>query len=256
MQYSIFKAPSMSFFSKDFYRATAQEGKGTGLLYLLVIVFISNFISAAAGSLQMYMSLQSAQVKGIIGQIPDLSFRDSKMSFNKPNPYDMTFTNPNSQEKIHIIFDTSGQSNRAAEDAAAVLTADGIIFESQDKMTPWRQVLFGNENFDLPNTKMQEFLQGLPIFFFVTTAFVFAPIVYLLHIFLVLFYSLIGLIMDRKALGFKAAMRMVCVAMTPSILLTALCYIVFMPPFWPILTIPITLGYLFFGYNSLGDAKE
>ena len=250
MQYSIFKAPLYSFFSAQFYKDTAFQGKGKGFVYLLLIVFVSNLVSAVSGYIQWGLAINSSEIKGIVNQIPDLSVKNGKMSFNKPSPYTIQFVNLTKNEPVVLIFDSSGKKTKEMEDAAAVFTEDGIVMGDAEPV-PWNS--FG-ENWDLPLTRVQQFLKAeLPLYLFVGSAFVFFPLCWVSHILLAMIYALVGLVMDRNKLGYETALRMACVAMTPTIILTGLLTLIWKPPFWELLTMPISLGYLFFGYNSVGD---
>ncbi len=254
MQYSIFKAPLFAFYSRDFYRQTARQGKGSGLLYLFVLVLVSNILSTASGSLHLISSLDnSPEFNEIVAKMPDISIKEGKLSINKESPYELKFKNPQSGKEVLIVFDTSGKKQNY-EEAKAVLSQEGIVFEGQESVIPWSMPTSGKD-FELPASKIKDSLKSISLLiFFLGLAF--TPLFYLGHILLALLYGLTGLVMDRNKLGFKTSLRMASVAMTPSVVLTTLFYVFYCKPeIWELLTVPLTLGYLFFAFNSLLEAE-
>lgn len=250
MSYSIFKAPVLSFYSKDFYRATALEGKGSGMLYLLVAVLVANALSVASGYFHLVASIESAEVAAIVEKLPDINVTDGKMRTNKPNPYLMTFKNPQTKEETKIMFDTSGQTTKPPEDVKLLLTQDNVIFQDQEEPITWTKVT-GGSNFDLAASSIKPALKQVALWILAFGALVFGFVAWIFHIILVMIYGLVGLVMDQRKLGYKTAMRMSCVAITPTIVLSTLFFLLFATPeLWPVITIPISIGFLYFGYSA------
>ncbi len=251
MAYSIFKAPALSFFSKDFYRATALEGKGMGLLYLLVAVFVANAMSVTSAYFHLCAAIDDPKFAAIIEKMPDMHFANDKLSINKPCPYYWNFKNPQTGQETQILIDTTGQTKSVPESASALLTAESIQFSSQDETITWASLLSGT-SVDLVTATFKPMLQQMAQMILLIGIVPYALLAWFFHVLLVLFYAIVGMVMDPRKLGYKTAVRMSTVAITPTIVLSAVFYLLFaMPVLWPIITIPISLGYLFYGYSSL-----
>lgn len=313
MNYSIFRAPWLSFYSKAFYRDTAFEGKGFGFLYLLALVFVSTLLSAASASWHLNMLIDGPELYTIVKDLPDMKISEGKMTINKASPYKMSFRNILSKEEKLVIFDMDRKNSPANdssavadktssdsvkidkssyaddtesdqeetssdspttkdppdaldvpkssdtqktqkisdEDSSLIITGEGVFVEGQENMLPWSMITFGND-LDLPAAKFKDFCRPLSGWLFVISL-LFVPLFWIGHIFLVLIYGACGLAMDQNKLGYKCAVRMASAAITPSVVLTSLLYVFYCKPeLWEILTVPISLAYLFFAYSAAG----
>lgn len=252
MQYSIFKAPFYSFFSKEFYVKTAREGKGTGFLYLFVVVLVGVILSTASGSWHLNESLNNPELDEIIKQLPDLSIKSGVMSINKPSPYRVPFHHLVTKEKKLLIFDTSGQIT-TTDEASALFTEKGFLMEGQKETLPWSTL---GRDVEFKALELKSFFKTVSLWFFLFGVLL-TPIAWFWHVVLALVYGAVGMIMDRQKLGFKTALRMASVAMTPTIVLTTLFYLFFCKPeLWELITVPVSLGYLFFGYSAVSNSSE
>ncbi|MBX9719815.1 MAG: DUF1189 domain-containing protein [Candidatus Obscuribacterales bacterium] len=246
MEYSIFRAPLFAFYSKQFYRDTAMKGKGFGFLYLFVLLLICNSLSVASGYFHIVESIKSAESVAIYEQMPDMKLKDGRFSINKTSPYKVQFKNILTREPKLIVFDTSGSASEMG-DADLLITEQGFRFVSNDKPIPW----FQGFDFDMPAGNLKGFLLDVALKLLIFGILI-VPLVYLGHIILALIYAAVALIIDSKKLGFKTAIRMSIVAMTPSMVLTSLFYLLFCKPeLWELFTVPISIAYLVFGYNCL-----
>ena len=244
MQYSIFQAPMYSFFNKDFYRSVGLKSSGTGFLYLFVL-FIGCW---SAIIISMYIHLimlaDNTEVVAFVDKLPNMTFKDGKMSMDKDSPYVVEIGDKK------IIFDTSGKvkSMNDLEEGSALLTSDAIMFDTQKEPMQFEKFV---KDYQLDHNQVKAGLKnicgyisllglalGLPVFFG--------------HLFLALTYGVVGLVMDRRKLGFEAALRMAICAMTPGILISSLLSVCWINiPLLGLVTVPVTLGYLFFGYSSM-----
>jgi hypothetical protein len=256
MQYSIFRSPIYSFFSRDFYVGTARTGRGTGFLYLFMILLISYPLSVAGGYFHFVALLDSPQVNEIMAKLPDLTVRQGTLSINKTCPYKMEFKNASTGQDTLIVFDTSGKTT-STQDARALITDKGILFEGDSEIIPWSRI---SSNFDFPASRLKDSLKSV-VMGIAAGALLLLPLVWGGHVLLALIYGAVGLVMDRNKMGFRTALRLSCLAMTPSIVLTTLFYVLFGKPdmvmillLWELITVPLSLGYLLFGYNSLADS--
>ncbi len=248
MEYSIFRAPLFSFYSKQFYKDTALKGKGFGFLYLFVCLLVCNTLSVASGYFHIVESIKSADSVEIYKQLPDMKWRNGQFSFNKPSPYKVQFKNILTKESKLIVFDT-GASAGEMGDADLLVGEKDFRVVSNNKPIPW----FLND-FDMPAAKLKDFLLQVALYFLIG-GILLVPLVFFGHIMIALIYSIVALVMDSTKLGFKTAMRMSIVAMTPCMVLSTLFYLFFcMPELWGLLTVPITIAYLVFAYNCVRSA--
>jgi len=259
MQYSIFRAPFLAFYSRKFYSDTALTGKGTGLLYLFIILLVLTPLSMASRYLHFASFLDdSVEINEMVTRVPGVTVKQGTLSLDRPSPYKMEYINTTTKEKSFIIFDTSGKST-SRDDAKALITEKGVFMDGIDGLVPWSAVPM---DFAVSSTNFRDSIKNVVLGLTLIGA-VLLPIVFWLgHTILALIYALVGLFMDRNKLGFGTALRMAIVAMTPAIVLSTVCKDILFcsPQFEPFVlllslaTVPLTLGYLFFGYSSIAVA--
>lgn len=250
MSYSIYQAPTLSFFKKDFYRYIGREAKGVGLLYLFVVVTAASVISTGFGCLYLYMDIKSPRVAEVAQKLPSLKIKDGSMSMDKPSPYVLNIEQQGGKEKTTIVFDTAGTKGL---EAPYIFREDGFIADGkEDSLVPWKMLTFGND-FELVPSQFQDLLvKTIPWFF--GLGLIAIPVIWIGHLFVALIYALVGLVMDRNKLGFGTSMRVATVAMTPCIVLDALFHAAHLSAIfiiWFLVTIPISLGYMYFAYSAI-----
>ncbi|HVQ37851.1 MAG TPA: DUF1189 domain-containing protein [Pyrinomonadaceae bacterium] len=255
-RYSIFHPLVLSFFSKSLYKDVGKNWRGTGLLYLfllLALVWIPTVIKGQLG----ISAWVNGESKEITKQIPAITISKGQVSTDVPTPH--IIKDPKTAEDIAII-DTSGTyQNLDSSDAKLLLTKSKLIVRRRatDSQT---YDLSGVQSFSLDQAKVDGWLA--------TTKTWFTPIVYplaLISSFIfraiqILIYALVGLGFARMLktnLDFKALMRLSAIAITPVLLLNLL--FEFVPgriPGWFILGIIVALGYLFFGVKANADVED
>lgn len=253
MNYSIFKAPYYSFFSREFFRKTAFEGKGSGILYLFLIVMLSTVVSTASACIRFCKVVESAEFEGFVRQFPDMAVRNGRLSINKPSPYRINLDGGEDEKKNRaIVFDTTGKT-RTTEDAGILVTAEGILVEGQKEALPWSRL---SNDFDFKSSDIKNILKSCAIAFFIIGV-ILVPVFWSGHVLQALIYAALGLLMDQKACGYRTAVRLSSVCLTPAIVLSTLFDVVgWKPPLWGLLTVPVCLGYLFFAYQSVNTAES
>ena len=247
MEYSIYKAPIYSFYSKDFYRSVGRDGKGTGFLYLSALFLACWTFIMISCYIHMIMLVDSAPVTELVQKLPDMNFKNGELSINKESPYEMTV------EGKKIVFDTSGKY-KAADDL------DGVdVLITQEKLSfaekSWREPTSFKglvSDYTLKAVNIKPFLRDMSLYI-TGFGFVLGLPVFFGHLFLALVYAGVGMIVNSKP-GFETALRMAISAMTPGILLSTLLAILWINfPGQGLVTVPITLGLLVYGYRSMGD---
>src|ERR1044072_9047860 len=103
-RYSFLHAPVLSFFSMPFYRAVGRNWRGTGLLYmfiLLLVLWIPTLIKMQIG-LSRFIAQDSPR---ITQQIPRITIKNGQAWTDVPTPY---FIKDDKGQPIAII-DMTGQ---------------------------------------------------------------------------------------------------------------------------------------------------
>lgn len=249
-QFSVLQAPVLAFFSRDFYRDVAKNWKGAGFgaLFLMLLVFwtaisIRTFFTIS-------QQLESAEVNLLIEKLPTMDIKDGQLAIDKPSPY--TIYLPGSETEPLITFDTSGKL-KTLEDtngAKALATAKELLVKKEDETQafPWKSL--GN-SFHATPSDVKSAMKTFGVFLF-GASWVCGIFIFVGHILAALIYGLIGLIMDRNKLGYGTCLRVATLAMTPAVVLSSLWSILGIQiPAWTLITIPLSLGYLYFGLASL-----
>lgn len=253
-------APFMSFFSGDLYRQVARNWRGIGFGYLTVVTLVCVGLS----SIGLSVAINSA-ADSLLAKLPGITFtNDSKLSIDKPVPHVVQLDLPGEQNKI--VFDTSGKT-KSLEDAAgaiALVTEDELILKdsvSEENRTTWKS-LNANEKWSLTpkniaemKTVIGQLIIGVMVVLGLLSLFG--------HFFLALLYGAIGLIMSNVTgakVGYGTAVRLTAVAMTPAMIVSMVLMLIgqiSLASWWGWLSIPVTLGYLYFACASAAkDAPE
>ncbi|MBY0551022.1 MAG: DUF1189 domain-containing protein [Candidatus Obscuribacterales bacterium] len=107
-QFKIWQAPVLGFFSTQFYRDLAANGKGVGFLYLLALLSLSCLI----GPVRQFFDLSEFMKRdgsALIEQFPAIKIENGKLSIDRPSPYYITsgdiawigfFTDEKSEKEI------------------------------------------------------------------------------------------------------------------------------------------------------------
>lgn len=241
-------APFMSFFSGDLYRQVARNWRGIGFGYLTVVTLVCVAFSSIGLSIAINNSAES-----LLAKLPGITFKDSKLVVDKPVPYVVQLDIPGEQNKI--VFDTSGKlkSLEDAPGAIMLVTEDELIMKdnvSEENRTTWKS-LNANDTWSLNRKNITEMkvvvgqvIMAIMVVLGVMSLFG--------HYFLALLYGAIGLIMSNVTgakLGYASAVRLAVVAMTPAMIVSMGLMVigqVSVAGWWSWLSIPVTLGYLYF----------
>src|SRR5258705_3112365 len=244
-RYSIFHPLILSFFSKSLYRDVAKNWRGTGLLYLLLILALLWIPTIIKGHLG-FTRWVDQDAKGITQQIPPITITNGHASTNVPLPY--FIKEPKTGETLALI-DTRDNSAAGNTSVPLVLTETKLITNKSATETRIYD-LSSVGNFSVDQTRVEGWLGTASQWFFralyplgVLFSFIFRGIQ-------VLIYALIGLLFARMLnanLDSKTLMRLAAISITPVLVLNLL--FEFFPVRihgWLLLGIVIELGYLFF----------
>jgi hypothetical protein len=253
-RYSIFHPLVLSFFSKDLYRDVGKNWRGTGLLYLLLVLALFWIPTVIKGHLGFTRWVDN-DAKGITQQIPPITITKGHASTNVPLPY--LIKDPKTGETLALI-DTRDNSEAGNTSVPLVLTETKLITNKSATETRIYD-LSSVGDFSVDQTRVEGWLGTVRQWFFpalyplgVLFSFIFRGIQ-------VLIYALIGLLFARMLsanLDYKTLMRLSAISITPVLVLNLL--FEFVPvhiPGWLLLGIVIELGYLFFAVKVNAESE-
>lgn len=241
-RYKVFHPFVLSFFSKSLYQDIAQNWKGSGFLYLFLLVLICSIPITV--KFHLALSDVPAEIDPVIQQIPDITLKNGTISIQEPQPY--FINDPSQQDSPVIIIDTTGKYTSLEGTDARVLVTGTKVF-AKDRIYD----LSGFSEIEKFTVTKEGIGAVIKIFcdWFALISFPFFLIfLYLFRIVHVLIFSVIGLLFAKilkVSLIFGQIMRLTAAAITPVII--AHLIVSFgngTIPFW--FRLGITLGYLFY----------
>ncbi len=257
---SVFAAPVLAFFSRPFYKHIALKGKGLGFGYLFLLVLASWTLNSAHIYLAADAFCKSDGCTTFINQIPQMTWKDSKLSIDKPMPYAITLTGQpiSTRNPPLAYFDTTGKMKTLADadPAPMLLTEDGFSArkDTGDQHANWKELVqnakFGPDDArtilkNVPGA-VAGLMWALGIFVFLT------------HLIQACIYGAFGMLMDRNKLGYGTAVRLAAFAMTPAIVLSTIKDLTFLPINYIIVSLVsmvLTMGYLYFAFTSVPSTE-
>jgi hypothetical protein len=245
-RYSIFHPLVLSFFSKSLYRDVGQNWRGTGLLYLLLVIALLWIPSTIKAHLD-FGKFADNDAQEITRQIPAVTITNGRVSTNVPVPY--SIKEPKTGTTLAIIDTTESPAISSNPSVPLILTKSQLIMRKSATETQTYD-LSGVQSFYVDRARVEGWLATARTWFFpafyplaVLFSFIFRGIQ-------ILIYALIGLgfaSMLNAKLDYKALLRLAAISITPVMILNLLFELVhFRLPGWTLLGIIIGLGYLFF----------
>jgi len=255
-RYSIFHPLVLSFFSKSLYRDVGKNWRGTGLLYLFIILALFWIPTIIKGQLGL-SAWVDGDSKEITKQIPAITITKGQVSTDVPTPH--IIKDPKTGEDIAII-DTSGTyQNLDNSDAKILLTKSKLIVRKSATESQTYDIS-GVQSFYLDHSKMEGWL-ALSKTWFIPVLYPLALIFsFIFRAVQILIYAVVGLLFARilKAnLDYKTLMRLSAIAITPVLVLNLI--LEFVPrhiPRWSLIGIAIALGYLFFAVKVNAEPED
>lgn len=257
-QFRIYHPLWLSFFSKDLYRDVANNWKGIGVLYLLLLVSIS----WAPGLIKMHFIMAdfvNNSAVTIVSQVPEIDIVDGTASTPELAPY--FISDPETGELLGIV-DVSGEySDLVNTDAKFLLTKTKFIVEKSDTETKTFE-LDEVEAFLIDEAFLNKVLGVLKNWLAVLVFFVIVPFVLIGRIIQVLIYGGIGAMFlgdTQKNLNYAALVRLAAIAITPAILVNLVLSLleINIPVLW-LINFVVSIGYVYFAVkvNKPEEEKE
>jgi hypothetical protein len=255
-RYSIFHPLVLSFFSKSLYRDVGKLWRGTGLLYLLMVLALFWIPTMIKGHLEISRWV-AGDSKEITKQIPAITISKGQVSTDVTTPY--FIKDPKSGATIAII-DTSGQYKTLDETDAKLLLTKSKVIISKSATETQTYDLSGVQSFYLDRARVESWLVTISRWFGLVLYPLAVIFSFIFRAIQMLIYALIGLLFAQilhAKLDFKTLMRLAAIAITPVLVLDLL--FEFVPvhiPRWSLLGIVIALGYLFFAVKVNAEPED
>ena len=255
-RYSIFHPLVLSFFSKSLYRDVGKHWRGTGLLYLLVVLALVWIPTMIKGHLGMSKWVDGDS-KEITKQIPAITISKGRVSTDVTTPY--FIKDPKTGSDIAVI-DTTGEYETLENTDAKLLLTKSKLIVSKNATETQTYDLSGVQSFYVDRARVEGWLAMLGRWF--------VPVLYPLALIFsfifraiqILIYALVGLLFARilhANLSFKTLMRLAAIAITPVLILNLI--LEFVPrhiPRWSLIGIVIALAYLFFAVKVNAEPED
>lgn len=249
-RYSILHPLYLSFFSRDFYRDVRTNWKGTGFLYLLLLLSITWL--PVMYKLHLGISKGVQQVApNYVDQVPKITIVHGEVSIDRPVPYTIS---DHSRAPL-LVIDTSGTiSSFEQTTALALLTKNKFMYRqehgAETRIYDLNKIASFTLDRDLVNGWVQAFRK-----YFAALAYPFALAAsFVYRVLQLLLYAALGMLfvnMLKVPLDYLAVLRLASVSITPVIILTTLRTLtgVHVPALW-LLCFVIAMGYLFFAVKA------
>lgn len=249
-KFSIFHAPLLAFYSKDFYRDICLRHKGTGFAYLLLLLAVCWIPSIV--SVHMDISrLVDNDAQLIVDQIPTITIVDGEASIEEPQPFYIVY--PETDEDIFVIDTTGLITSLADTDAKGIITKTDVIY--QQSLTETRTYSLAEiDEFTLDQDMIRPWLARVKM--------AAAPVIYLcalpcsfaIRIVQALIYAAIGIFLCnlcKTKRTYEELLRLSVIAVTPMIIIKTIIGIVDISiPFVGLLYFLGAMGFLFFGIKA------
>ncbi len=254
-RYPMLHALYLSFFSSDLYRDVRGNWKGTGFLYLLLLLAVTwlPVIYKIHGELSEEIR---REVPKYIEQMPQITIAGGRVSIDRPVP--LTILEPDGRTPFMVI-DTSGRiASLGQTQATVLLTGDRIMFrrpQGAEKIYD----LAGTNAFidrDRADRWVQAVRRYFPIIAYpVALAASFADRV--LQMMISVAIGLIFASMLKAPLDSAAVSRLAAVALTPAIVVSTLLLLAgIRMPASPVVFFAMGVGYLYFAVKANAGQTE
>jgi hypothetical protein len=247
-RYNYLHGPFLSFFYKPFYQDVGRNWKGTGLLYMAIMLAVF-WIPTVLSLYVSFGKFADSESSDFLRQIPAITIKNGQVSTDVPEPYFI-------KEKdgtVLAIIDTTGQYTSLDDtDAKILLTKNKLIGRDNTGLRVYD--LRPVQDFYMDRARVQGWLLTIkqwfiPAFYPLALIFSFA-----FRTIQILIYALIGMAfasMLKVRLGYTALMRLAAISITPVLVLDLIFeFLPVKPPLWNVLGIVLALGCLVFGIKS------
>jgi hypothetical protein len=249
--FSMLHSLYLSFFSPDLYRDVRTNWKGTGFLYLLLLLSLT-WLPVMTKVHWVLSDAVRQDAPKYIAQVPKLAIQHGEVSIDRPVPFAIVV--PDSGTPL-LVIDTSGSITSFEQTPAlALLTRNKFMYRKTDGNETRIYDLSKIDDFTLDRDRVNGWVQAFRKYF-ATLAY---PVVlvssFTYRVLQMLLYAAIGMLfvkMLKAPLDYLTLLRLASVSITPVIVLSTLQVLtgIHIPAFWLICFV-IAMGYLFFAIKS------
>jgi Ca2+/Na+ antiporter len=249
-RYSTLHPLVMSFFSPKIYRDVAYAWRGACILYLLILVALTQIPNAVIFQRGTWEFVRK-EAPPLVAQIPRMMFNNGTLTTEENRPYQIK--DPKSGELLAVIDTTGATTALSATTAAALFTATQVSVKRNENET--QIITYAKKfNFVVTRERITRILEWIGNYG--------AAVLYLCSVVMVLVYrmaqvlifSLAGLFFAKvmhARLSFGAVYRITAAAMTPALIIGALRMALGAAmPYSLVLFLALVLGYLMFAVKS------
>ena len=172
-RYNYLHGPFLSFFYKPFYQDVGHNWKGTGLLYIAIMLAVF-WIPTVLSAYVSFGKFVNSDSSDLLQQIPAITIKNGQVSTDVPTPYFIKEKNG----KVLAIIDTTGQYTSLDDtDAKLLLTKNKVIARDNTGMRVYD--LRPVQDFYMDRTRVQGWLVTMkqwliPVFYPLALVFSFA----------------------------------------------------------------------------------
>jgi hypothetical protein len=256
-RYSMLQPLYLSFFSRELYRDVRTNWKGTGFLYLLILLALT-WLPVMVKLHQGVARIVRQEAPKLVDQMPKITIRRGEVSIDRPVPY--TIEDPDTHAPLMVI-DTSGTVTSFGQGSAIILlTRDKFMYRQPHRAETRIYDLTGIDDFTVDRSRVDGWVQAFRKYFAIV-AYPFALAGSLaFRVIQMLLYAAIGMIfasMLKITLDYLTLLRLASVSITPVILLsTVLTLTGLHVPVLPLVSFAIAMGYLFFAVKANAGPEE
>lgn len=250
-KYSIMQPLYLSFYSRDLYQDVRTNWKGTGFLYLFLLLAITWVPVMYKVHVGISEGIKQEAPK-YIEQVPKITITRGEVSIDQPVPY--SISDPDTRAPLMVI-DTSGTITSLDQTTAlALLTKNKFMYQERRRAETRIYDLSKIDSFTLDRDVVNKWVQAFRKLF-ATLAYPFALAgSCVFRILQILLYAGIGMLfvnLLKARLDYLTVLRLASVSITPVIILSTLLTLsgVRVPFLWLICFV-IAMGYLFFAVKS------
>jgi hypothetical protein len=246
---SMLRAFALSFHSKELYRDVARKWKGTGLLYLVLLLAICWAVQIIK---VQFGITHFARQEGtnLVKQVPGIMISDGEVSTDVQTPY---FIKDEKGDVVAIIDMTGQYTSLENTTARMLLTRNHLLVASSGSET--RDINLKNvRSFHMDQARAQGWLNLVQGWLAIVLYLFGLVFIFIYRAIQALIYALFGMVFARMmkvTLDYLTLLRLAIVAVTPAIIVNMLHSVLGLrTPLWGIICFLIAMGYLVFAIKS------
>lgn len=269
----------MAFFNTDFYKDVATNWTGCGALYIFLLTSVAWMISAVAIFAPLSQLSKNTEMNVYIDQLPHMTIQDSKLSIDKPVPYEIK--EPATGQALALFATNRTTDTMLKTDPPVVITANAVLTRETEetskyatdtkdgvtKILKFSDVSQSIPKFELDGKIVKDLIAQVCLWVPIGVFFIGWPAVFLGHLFQLLIYGGIGMAIAsgmEKKVPFETAMRLAAIAITPCIIVTVLLTLLrlavpaaaMLGGIWAFGSIGVALGYMFWELSSIDSPGQ